>query len=140
MGLAYRAEQFAKSIHLGQLDKAGKPYEQHLRAVVDNLVNPTEEMVAVAWLHDSIEDTEQTTEDLSRYFGETVATAILAMSKANGESYEDYLVRVKNNPIARLVKIADLTHNMDLSRLSVVTDKDLQRYEKYKKAKAFLMQ
>ena len=55
-----------------------------------------------------------------------------------GESYDKYLSRVKANPIARLVKIADLTHNMDLSRLPVVTEKDLARKEKYVKAKAFL--
>lgn len=120
------------------MDKAGKPYIQHLQAVVDNLVDPSDEMVAVAWLHDSVEDTEITLNDLSRYFGDTVSDAVFAITKVKEEPYDKYLSRVKANPIARLVKIADLTHNMDLSRLPVVTEKDLVRQEKYVKAKAFL--
>ncbi|MBN6067318.1 HD domain-containing protein [Aggregatibacter actinomycetemcomitans] len=138
MTLSTRAELFAKSIHHNQMDKAGKPYIQHLQAVVDNLVDPSDEMVAVAWLHDSVEDTEITLNDLSRYFGDTVSDAVSAITKVKGESYDKYLSRVRANPIARLVKIADLTHNMDLSRLPVVTEKDLVRQEKYVKAKAFL--
>ncbi|KNE76891.1 guanosine-3',5'-bis(diphosphate) 3'-pyrophosphohydrolase [Aggregatibacter actinomycetemcomitans RhAA1] len=129
---------FAKSIHHNQMDKAGKPYAEHLQAVVNNLVGPSEEMMAVAWLHDSVEDTEITPNDLSRYFGDTVSDAVFAITKVEGESYDKYLSRVKANPIARLVKIADLTHNMDLSRLPAVTEKDLARQEKYVKAKAFL--
>lgn len=138
MTLSIRAELFAKSIHHNQIDKAGKPYVEHLQAVVNNLVEPTEEMIAVAWLHDSVEDTEIALNDLSRYFGDIVSDAVSAITKVKGESYDKYLSRVKANPIARLVKIADLTHNMDLSRLPVVTEKDLARKEKYVKAKAFL--
>ena len=138
MTLSTRAELFAKSIHLNQVDKAGKPYSEHLQAVVNNLVEPSEEMIAVAWLHDSVEDTEVTLNDISRYFGNTVVNAVSAITKVKEEPYDKYLSRVKANPIARLVKIADLTHNMDLSRLPVVTEKDLTRKEKYLKAKAFL--
>lgn len=138
MTLSTRAELFAKSIHHNQIDKAGKLYAEHLQSVVNNLVEPTEEMIAVAWLHDSVEDTEVTLDDLSRYFGDIVSDAVFAITKVKGESYDKYLSRVKANPIARLVKIADLTHNMDLSRLPVVTEKDLARKEKYVKAKAFL--
>lgn len=97
-----------------------------------------EEMVAVAWLHDSVEDTEQSIDDLTYYFGKDVAEAVRAITKVDGEHYDKYLARVKNNPIARQVKIADLTHNMDLTRLPVITNKDLVRKEKYIKAKAFL--
>lgn len=138
MSLSTRAELFAKSIHANQVDKAGKPYIEHLQAVVNNLVEPSEEMVAVAWLHDSVEDTEQSIEDLTCYFGKDVAEAVCAITKVEGEHYDEYLARVKNNPIARQVKIADLTHNMDLTRLPVITNKDLVRKEKYIKAKAFL--
>lgn len=138
MSLSTRAELFAKSIHANQVDKAGKPYIEHLQAVVNNLVEPSEEMVAVAWLHDSVEDTEQSIDDLTCYFGQEVAEAVRAITKVDGEHYDKYLARVKNNPIARQVKIADLTHNMDLTRLPVITNKDLVRKEKYIKAKAFL--
>lgn len=138
MPLSTRAELFAKSIHANQVDKAGKPYIEHLQAVVNNLVEPSEEMVAVAWLHDSVEDTEQSIDDLTCYFGQEVAEAVRAITKVDGEHYDKYLARVKNNLIARQVKIADLTHNMDLTRLPVITNKDLARKEKYIKAKAFL--
>lgn len=138
MTLSTRAELFARSIHANQVDKAGKPYIGHLQAVVNNLVEPTEDMVAVAWLHDSVEDTETTFDDLSYYFGSPVAQAVDAITKRKGEMYADYLNRVKANPIARLVKIADLSHNMDLSRLLKITEKDLERKAKYIKAKEFL--
>lgn len=138
MTLSTRAELFARSIHVNQVDKAGKPYIRHLQAVVNNLVEPTEDMVAVAWLHDSVEDTETTFDDLTYYFGSSVAQAVDAITKRNGELYADYLNRVKANPIARLVKIADLSHNMDLSRLLKITEKDLERKAKYIKAKEFL--
>ena len=138
MSLSTRAELFAKSIHANQVDKAGKPYIEHLQAVVNNLVEPSEEMVAVAWLHDSVEDTEQSIDDLTYYFGKDVAEAVRAITKVDSEHYDEYLARVKNNPIARQVKIADLTHNMDLTRLPVITNKDLVRKEKYIKAKAFI--
>lgn len=138
MSLSTRAELFAKSIHANQVDKAGKPYIEHLQAVVNNLVEPSEEMVAVAWLHDSVEDTEQSIDDLTYYFGKDVAEAVRAITKVDGEHYDEYLARVKNNPIARQVKIADLTHNMDLTRMPNITNKDLVRKEKYIKAKAFL--
>lgn len=138
MTLSTRAELFARSIHANQVDKGGKPYIRHLQAVVDNLVDPTEDMMAVAWLHDSVEDTETTFDDLVYYFGSSVAQAVDAITKRNGEPYSDYLNRVKANPIARLVKIADLSHNMDLSRLLKITEKDLERKAKYIKAKEFL--
>ena len=108
MTLSTRAELFAKSIHAHQVDKAGKPYSEHLQSVVNNLVEPSEEMVAVAWLHDSVEDTESTFDDLTHYFGNTVSEAVCAIT------------------------------NMDLSRLPVVTERDLARKEKYLKAKEFL--
>lgn len=138
MTLSTRAELFARSIHANQVDKAGEPYIRHLQAVVNNLVEPTEDMVAVAWLHDSVEDTETTFDDLIHYFGSSVAQAVDAITKRKGEMYADYLNRVKANPIARLVKIADLSHNMDLSRLLKITEKDLERKAKYIKAKEFL--
>lgn len=136
--LSTKAEKLARHIHKNQLDKAGKPYVEHLQAVVNNLIEPTDEMIAVAWLHDSVEDNNQSIDELTDCFGSVVSDAILAITKIKNEPYGDYLVRVKANQIARLVKIADLKHNMDLSRLQIITEKDLARREKYVKAKAFL--
>lgn len=121
------------------MDKAGKPYVQHLQAVANNLIEPTDEMLAVAWLHDSIEDTLITYDELNTKFGKTVSDAVDAISKRSGENYDDYLVRVKENPAACLVKIADLKHNADLIRLPKITEKDVARQHKYQKVIQFLL-
>lgn len=121
------------------MDKAGKPYVQHLQAVANNLIEPTDEMLAVAWLHDSIEDTSITYDELNTKFGKTVSDAVDAISKRSGENYDDYLVRVKENPAACLVKIADLKHNADLTRLPKITEKDVARQHKYQKVIQFLL-
>lgn len=129
----------ATQLHANQLDKAGKPYVQHLKAVVENLVAPTDEMLAVAWLHDSVEDTNITLDEIRYEFGQEITEAIEAISKRPNEDYQHYLIRVKQNPLARAVKIADLTHNSDLSRLPVIQEKDLKRQRKYLLAKQFLL-
>ncbi|OOF85720.1 HD domain-containing protein [Rodentibacter ratti] len=136
--LIQQAKTLAFRLHINQTDKAGKPYIQHLQAVVDNLIDPTEEMIAVAWLHDSVEDTEIGLKQIKNLFGDTILLAVDAITKRKNEPYSEYLNRVKANPIARLVKIADLTHNMDLSRLPTITSKDLERLAKYQLAKNFL--
>lgn len=96
---------------------------------------PDEDCTVVALLHDVIEDTEYGVEDLQALgFSDTVLTALMLMTHEDDTPYLDYVAVLKANPIARTVKLADLKHNSDLSHLSVVTDKDLQRVEKYKKA------
>ncbi|MFK3558997.1 HD domain-containing protein [Pasteurella multocida] len=136
--LAIKAKQFAQKIHAQQFDKAGKLYINHLQFVADFVSNESDEVVATAWLHDSVEDTETEITDILALFGKTVADSVSSITKQQGENYQDYLVRVKSNEIARKVKIADLTHNMDLSRLSTITEKDLYRQRKYQRAKQFL--
>lgn len=136
---ALKAQTMATQLHANQLDKAGKPYVQHLKAVVENLVAPTDEMLAVAWLHDSVEDTNITLDEIRYEFGQEIAEAIDAISKRSNEDYQHYLMRVKQNPLARAVKIADLTHNLDLSRLPIIQEKDLKRQRKYLLAKQFLL-
>ena len=84
----------------------------------------------VALLHDVIEDSNVTIDDLKPYFTNDILQAILCVTKEENYDYENYLRRIKNNPLAKEVKIADLTHNMDLSRLSNITEDDLKRYEK----------
>lgn len=133
-----KAEQLARKWHSGQKDKAGKPYIEHLTFVVAHLDERNQETETVAWLHDSVEDTSATLKDIQLIFGKTVAEAVNAITKRRGESYADYLCRVKSNPIARIVKLSDLKHNSDLSRLSQITDRDLKRKEKYLKAIQFL--
>lgn len=136
--LIQQAKSLAIQLHAEQTDKAGKPYAHHLKAVTDALIGNSDEVIITGWLHDSVEDTGITLDEISSLFGESVAKAVDAITKRKGESYSEYLNRVKANSIARLVKIADLSHNMDLSRLLKITEKDLARREKYINAKEFL--
>lgn len=133
-----KAERFARRLHSGQIDKAGRPYVEHLAFVAGHISVKNDETETVAWLHDSVEDTQCSLDDIRQEFGNVIAEAVEAITKKQGEHYFSYLERVKANPIARIVKLADLSHNLDLGRLSNITDKDLERAEKYKSAVKFL--
>ena len=132
-----KAYEIAKKAHLGQIDKAGEDYIKHPEKVA-SFVNSDEEK-AVAYLHDVIEDTELTLEDLREYgFSEGVLKAVDVITKKKGQDYQTYLNSVKENKLARVVKLADLRHNSDLTRLINITEKDIERKEKYQKAIDFL--
>ena len=132
-----RAYEIAKKAHLGQVDKAGEAYIKHPEKVASFV--KTDEEKAVAYLHDIIEDTELTLEDLYEYdFSKEVIEAVDIITKKRGEDYQSYLNSVKKNKLARAVKLADLRHNSDLTRLTKVTEKDIERKEKYQKAINFL--
>ena len=132
-----KAYKIAKKAHLGQVDKAGEAYIKHPEKVASFV--KTDEEKAVAYLHDVIEDTELTLEDLNEYgFSKEVIEAVDIITKKRGEDYQSYLNSVKNNKLARAVKLADLRHNSDLTRLTKVTEKDIKRKEKYQKAIDFL--
>jgi (p)ppGpp synthase/HD superfamily hydrolase len=131
------AKHIATRAHQGQIDKAGQPYISHPEFVASQVTG--DEAKAVAWLHDVIEDTPITFDDLrSEGLSETVIEAVAALTKQDSESYETYLKRVAANPIAKAVKLADLKHNMDTSRLTVIDDKARARLGKYKIAFALL--
>ena len=132
-----KAYEIAKKAHLGQVDKAGEDYIKHPEKVASFV--KTDEEKAVAYLHDVIEDTELTLEDLHEYeFSKEVIEAVDIITKKKGEDYQSYLNSVKKNKLARAVKLADLRHNLDLTRLTKVTEKDIERKEKYQKAIDFL--
>lgn len=132
-----KAYEIAKRAHLGQVDKAGEDYIKHPEKVASFV--ETDEEKAVAYLHDVIEDTELTLEDLHEYgFSEEVIEAVDIITKKKGENYRSYLKSVKKNKLARAVKLADLRHNSDLTRLTKITEKDIERKEKYQKAIDFL--
>lgn len=131
--------------HSGQTDRAGVDYMSHVEAVVASVTTDIEK--SVAYLHDVVEDTSVTFDAIysylvmhgvSRASANEVVAAVRAMTKIDGEEYESYLRRIKSNKYAVVVKLADLRHNMDLTRLPNVDDEDLERMEKYKKAIAFL--
>ena len=132
-----KAYKIAKKAHLGQVDKAGEDYIKHPEKVASFV--KTDEEKAVAYLHDVIEDTELTLENLYEYdFSKEVIEAVDIITKKRGEDYQSYLNSVKKNKLARAVKLADLRHNSDLTRLTKVTEKDIKRKEKYQKAINFL--
>ncbi|MFJ1105207.1 MULTISPECIES: GTP pyrophosphokinase [Bacillus] len=131
------AHEIAKTAHGGQVDKAGIDYIKHPEAVA-SFVNTAEEK-ATAYLHDVLEDTEITANDLLRAgIPHNIVEAVQVLTKERYTPYFEYLSKVKENSLARTVKLADLKHNSDRSRLSKITDKDLKRLEKYRKAIQFL--
>ncbi len=131
------AERIAKLAHEVQIDKAGAPYWHHPAFVADHVTTP--EAKAVGWLHDVVEDTDWTLEALLQEgIWPEVVEGVDAVTKRKGEAYEAYLDRVKVNPLAMEVKLADLLHNMDLGRIAQPTEKDFARIKKYRWAVDYL--
>jgi len=135
--LLEKALQIATDAHIYQVDKAGKAYIFHPIRVANRCDNDNERIVAL--LHDTIEDTEVTAEYLlMEGFPRNIVDAILSVTRNKDESYEDFIKRSRLNPIGRQVKIHDLEDNMDITRLSELTEKDLVRLNKYLKAYRYL--
>ena len=135
--LTGKALQFAYQAHHGRTDKSGLPYIHHPLHLAEQM---TEEYAAVcALLHDVVEDTQYTFDDLEKEdFPEEVLAALRLLTHDDSADYLDYIRAIRNNPIAAAVKKADLRHNSDLSRLASVTENDLSRAEKYKEALSIL--
>lgn len=128
-----KAMQIACKAHDGQTDKSGFPYIHHPLHIAESMKD--EKTVAAALLHDVLEDTDVTIDELRKNgIPDDVIEALQALTHSDTEEYLEYIERVRKNPIARRVKIADLQHNMDVSRLCAVTDKDIERIQKYKRA------
>ncbi|MFD2883433.1 HD domain-containing protein [Pseudomonas lini] len=128
-----RAIAIAAAAHEGQVDKGGAPYILHPLKVMLR-VNTLEERI-VAVLHDVVEDCGISFDDLrNEGFSETVLMAIASVTKVPDESYEEFVERAAQNPIGRVVKLADLEENSDLSRIAQPSWEDLERVEKYRRA------
>jgi Guanosine polyphosphate pyrophosphohydrolases/synthetases len=135
--LTNKAIKVAFQAHEGQLDRSGLPYVLHPIHLAEQMKD--EDTCVAALLHDVVEDTDITLEDLKKYgFTEAQLEAVRLLTHLEGVDYFDYVRGLKDNPIARAVKIEDLKHNSDLTRLEKVTEKDLERLEKYKKAMEIL--
>lgn len=115
------AEYIAKKAHSGQVDKVGVYYIEHPRAVA-SLVDGENEKIC-AQLHDVMEDTEFSETALRILFGDEIVDTLLLLTHREGESYEEYIEKISNSELATKVKIADLTHNSDLTRLKNITKK-----------------
>jgi (p)ppGpp synthase/HD superfamily hydrolase len=133
MATLERAIAIAAKAHEGQKDKAGAPYILHPLRVMLRCKTPEERMAAV--LHDTVEDTDVTFDFLRQEgFSEAVLKGIDAVTKREGESYDDFVQRSAADPVGRAVKLADLADNSDLARIANPTQKDHDRVEKYRKA------
>lgn len=110
MTMLRNAIAMAALAHGGQVDKVGAPYIFHPIRVASTFSDEISQTVAV--LHDVIEDTYVTLADLDAHFPQTVVNAVDALTRREGEAYEDFILRAGRNPIARLVKIADLRDNL----------------------------
>ena len=130
------ASKIAYRAHDGQTDKAGVPYIFHPIHIAEQM--DSEESCIVALLHDVVEDSNITLEILSKYFNDNIIEALRVLTKEEIDDYTMYIKRVKTNKLATKIKLKDLEHNMDLTRLDEITDEDKNRAKKYMDAIRYL--
>lgn len=132
-----KAMKLCFEAHKNQLDKSGMPYVFHPFHLAEQMHD--EVTTVVALLHDVVEDTDYTLEDLKQMgFSSQVIEAIALMTHEEGVPYLDYVRRIKGNPIAKAVKLADIDHNSDVSRLDPEDPRIPYWQKKYAEAKAVL--
>lgn len=128
-----KAMKIAYNAHAGQADKTGIPYIYHPIHLAESMSD--ENSVITALLHDVAEDTNITIDDLAREgFHEDILTALTLLTHNPAEEYMDYISRLSTCPLARRVKLADLRHNSDVTRLDSIDEKTARRLEKYSRA------
>lgn len=137
MSTLERAIEISAAAHAGQVDKADQPYILHPLRVMLRVNELHAHMAAV--LHDVVEDTPVTLAQLiAEGFPHEVVVAVEALTKLPGETRLEAAARAAENPIARVVKLADNAENMDLSRIAHPTEKDFARLEEYKAVRELL--
>ncbi len=138
--LTNKAMKIAYSAHHGQTDKSGLPYIFHPYHLAEQMTDETSTCVAL--LHDVVEDTPLSLDDLAQEFPPAVIEALRLLTHTPDVDYFDYVRAICQNPVARQVKLADLAHNLDKTRCSGIQAMDTKsmkkRIEKYTKAKAIL--
>ncbi len=135
--LTKKAMKLCFEAHKDQVDKSGLPYVFHPFHLAEQM--PDEVTTVVALLHDVVEDTDYTLDDLRAMgFPAQVVEALALMTHDKAVPYLDYVAAIKFNPIARAVKLADLRHNSDVTRLDMVDDKARERLAKYAQAISLL--
>ncbi|RMA82692.1 HD domain-containing protein [Umboniibacter marinipuniceus] len=135
-----RAKAFATKHHKGQVDKAGADYMSHVVQVYENVCHAggSEDAKIAALLHDVVEDTAVEIDEIAREFGSRVAEIVKLVTKPKPFHEQSYFDAIKVDEDARIVKLADLSHNSDLSRITSPTEKDIARTKKYHRKIAFL--
>jgi len=128
-----RALEIAVEAHKNQKQKNGTPYALH--PIRLSLSLESEEQKIVALLHDVVEDTSWTFEDLEQEgFSKDILAALRLLTHNDGSPYDEYIERLASNPLAKAVKLADLTDNMDFKRIPEPTENDFARLQKYHRA------
>lgn len=128
---------FCFKAHKRQKDKSGMPYVFHPFHLAEQMEDETTTIVAL--LHDVVEDTRYTFKHIKKLgFGDDVLEALTLLTHQKNVDYMDYVKKIKENPIATKVKLADLKHNSDITRLDIVDEKALKRREKYLQAIEYL--
>lgn len=130
------ALQIAKEAHAGQVDKAGKDYILHPITVASYMDTDVEK--TIAYLHDVLEDTSVTVDELRNHFSNEIVDTVITLTHRKDESYFEYIQRISKSKLAKKVKVADLLHNLDITRIKEPTKQDYERLEKYKKAILYL--
>lgn len=127
-----KAMTIAYNVHMNQFDKAGIPYIYHPIHIAEQMDTETECIVAL--LHDVVEDTKITFKQLEKEFNNEIIEILKLLTHDKNVDYMEYIKEIKKNKIAKKVKIADIMHNSDKTRLNRITSKDITRINKYKKA------
>ena len=130
------ALQIAKEAHAGQVDKAGKDYILHPITVASYMDTDVEK--TIAYLHDVLEDTSVTVDELRNHFSNEIVDTVITLTHRKDESYFEYIQRISKSKLAKKVKVADLLHNLDITKIKEPSKQDYERLEKYKKAILFL--
>ena len=124
-----KALAIAKKAHANQLDLSGKPYINHPLWVAKHVKGKKTKIIAL--LHDVLEDSDLTLAELKKHFSKDICDAVEVLTRKDHQFYSLYIKEIKKNPLAKKVKIADLEHNMDLTRLGHVSKEDVERVLKY---------
>lgn len=133
-----KAMKYAYEKHHGQFDKNGIPYIFHPFHLAEQMDD--EDSTIVSLLHDVVEDTDTSISEIEALgFNSNVINALKLLTHDKNIDYYDYIKKLSINDIATKVKIADLKHNSDLSRLSEINNSDIERIEKYKKSINYLI-
>lgn len=130
------AKEFSKYAHSGQKDRAGNPYYLHPLAISEKLESDDERIVAL--LHDVLRYTDVTLSTVKNLFGATIGGAVRAITRRDGERFDDYIARVSQNPLAKSVKIADLEFVLEMRGKSGAGDSADQRMTAHERALKFL--
>lgn len=130
-----KALQIAVEAHFNKTDKGGHSYILHPLRIAMRLRTHDEELMSIAVMHDTIEDSAVTFEDLSNFgFSERVIAALRLLTHQKGQSYDAYIDAMRGNIDALKIKREDLRDNSDITRLKGVSEKDIKRMEKYQRS------